>query len=51
MVRDRAEAEAVVADAQAALEALQKLIGRLEAFTDRLVAELARREEGDTDAR
>lgn len=47
MVRDRAEAEAILEDSKLALDALHRLIGRLEAFTERLVGELDRREEAD----
>ena len=51
MVRDKDEAEAVLAESRTAVEALSRLIGRLEAFTERLNDALDRREEeADDDA-
>lgn len=52
MVRDRDEAEAVLAESRSAMESLSRLIGRLEAFTERLNDALDRRkEEAETDDR
>jgi hypothetical protein len=51
MVRDQEEAEAVLAESRSAMDALSRLIGRLEAFTERLNEALDRRGEEDADER
>ncbi len=43
--------EALLEDARTALDALQRLIGRLEASTDRLASEVDRRSEEECDER
>ena len=49
-MRDKDEAEAVLAESRSAVEALSRLIGRLEVFTERLNDALDRRkEETDSD--
>lgn len=47
MVRDPDEAQALLEESKGAVDVLYRLIGRLEAFTDKLVDELDKREEQD----
>ncbi len=51
MVRDPSDAKALLADSQLAVEALSRLIGRLQVFTEKLVDELDKREESGDEHR
>jgi hypothetical protein len=51
MVRDPNDAKALLDDSQSAMEALSRLIGRLQVFTEKLVDELDKREEAGDEHR